>query len=428
MRRDLTRGCAACRLRFSARNTHCPVCRAASLTVQEARSQVQPTSRAAWFAKWLVVLPSIPAIGAVIWAGTILLREGWPPKSAVDVVIHILGAMGTCLGASLAIGIPFAIWFGLVSFVQFILKFIVDRPRRALRITQEIAPRASVTGAEHPMHRLWDKLEAFITARIEAPARFWVITISVFLGLEALAEIFGESPVIKFTSWNALGDSLIAFGVTNGMGAMVFLFFANIFANVVKSAKKFFDKPPNLFGYDPTPPPLQNEACLATYMANREDAVGRAVPLDDAERAALETRSARHLTSPLSGQTCFAFRLVGDADGQEVDDADATSFAVITKDEKRCVVTTGDIMVWLEASTKIDAENARKFLHGRGLPEKNLDVREGLLREGDLVRVMGRRVELRVGTAGYRGDERRMMLDAGDGLPVVIREANEAPS
>jgi hypothetical protein len=124
----------------------------------------------------------------------------------------------------------------------------------------------------------------------------------------------------------------------------------------------------------------------------------------------------------------MAFRLVGDADGQPVDDADATNIAVITKDQQRCIVTSLEVVVAFPAETKIRAENARGFLQERGLPERNPSVKEGLLREGDLVRIVGRRTEIRVGTAGYRGDERRMMLDAGDGLPVVIQAANETQS
>jgi hypothetical protein len=91
-------------------------------------------------------------------------------------------------------------------------------------------------------------------------------------------------------------------------------------------------------------------------------------------------------------------------------------------------VTNSDVVVSLPAETKVKAENTHGFLRNRGLPEQNLSVREGLLREGDLVRIVGRRTEIRVGTAGYRGDERRMMLDAGDGLPVVIQAANETQS
>jgi hypothetical protein len=119
---------------------------------------------------------------------------------------------------------------------------------------------------------------------------------------------------------------------------------------------------------------------------------------------------------------------VGDANGQLVDDADASSFAIITRDEKRCVVTNADVLVAISAEAKAQADNARGFLRERGLPERNLAIREGMLREGDFVRVVGRRTEIRVGAAGYRGDERRMMIDAGDGLPVVILGANETTS
>lgn len=423
MRRDLTRGCAACRLRFSERLTQCPVCRGAALTVQQATSRVQPTSRAAWLAKWLVVLPSIPAVGVVIWAGTILLREGWPPKNAIDVIIYVLGAMGTCLGVSIAVAVPIGLWFGLMRAVQFILKFIVDRPRRALRVTIETAPRSSAGHARHPMHRLWGELEAF-----EVPQRVLVGGVLTFLGIEVLAEIFGDERVVKFTSWSDFGESLLVLALMNAMGAAIFAFFIGIFGAFTEKAKDYLDDPPPLFGYDPTPPPVQNEACVENYLKNRDAVVGRAEPLDEAERKALEMQTVTQLVDPLSSKTCFAFRILGDADGQPIDDADATSFAVVTRDQQRCVVTAADVVVTLPSESNVRGTSARGFLQERGLPERNVKAGISLIEKGDLVRVVGRRTNLRVGTAGYRGEEQRMMLDAGDGLPVVIQAANEAPT
>jgi hypothetical protein len=124
----------------------------------------------------------------------------------------------------------------------------------------------------------------------------------------------------------------------------------------------------------------------------------------------------------LSGQSCFAFHIKGEADGQMVDDADAISFAVITVDQKRYIVSTTDVVVMLEPSAqeKVDADDARGFLQERGLPERNISVREDVVREGEVVIVKGRRTELRLRSAGYRDDERRMMLAAGDGKPVIL--------
>ena len=89
---------------------------------------------------------------------------------------------------------------------------------------------------------------------------------------------------------------------------------------------------------------------------------------------------------------------------------------------------TADVVVALPMETKIRGTSAQGFLQERGLPERNVKAGINVVLQGDLVRVVGRRTEIRVGSAGYRGEERRMMLDAGDGLPVVIQEAKEAVS
>jgi len=435
MRRDLKKGCAACRLRFSERLTHCPVCRAAALTVYAAKNQVQPTSRAAWLAKWLIVLAFLPAIGLVAIAGFKLFKEGWPPQSALDIIMYVLGGMGTALGASIVIAIPFCLWYGFVRGVGFLLKYIVDRPRRALRVTIELAPRTSMAHGRHPMHRLWDKLENIFIGQNqdETIRRLWVGGFLAFLGAQALAEIFGDNHIIRTKSVSDFGESLLVLGIINVMGAVVFAIFVGAFGAFAKAAKDFLDSPPTLFGYNPRHPPLQNEETLADYLRNREEIVGRAAPLDESERAALGMDSGPYLEGPVSRRECLAFRLTGHAGEQPVDDAEATNFAVITDDGKRWLVNTENVVLAWKAKNFNLTSYPSEFLSPRGFPRNleafgPLDVEHHLMREGAQVRVVGRRTDIRVGSAGYRGDDRRMMLDAGDGLPVVVMPAKEATS
>jgi hypothetical protein len=427
MRRDLKRGCATCRLRFSEQFKICPVCQDNATLVPDATSQIQPTSRAAWIAKWVIVLSSIPAIGAVACAGMSLLLDGWPPKNALDIIIYVLGSLGICLGASIAVAIPFAIWFGVVSAFRSVLKSLVDRPQRTLRVTIERGLRAPRT-PRHFMHRLWDKLASFVKRQIEAPTRIILLGITAFVGAQILAEIFGRQRTIKTTSFNEFGESVIILAFIDFMSVAMFGFFVGVFGTFASIVKDFLAKPPHLFGFSLQPPPLQNETCLESFIRGRHEIIGHAAKLDEVERTALDLHNESELHEPLSGQTCLTFRLMGQAHEQPVDDADASAFVVVTKDAKRCVVTTSDVVVAFTAETKVQAPNAHGFLKERGLPERNLSLREGLLREGDLVRVVGRRTEIRVGTAGYRGNERRLMLDAGDGLPVVILPPNEPTS
>lgn len=428
MRRDLNRGCAACRLRYSSLLTHCPVCRAPALTVADATSQVQPTSRAAWLAKWAIVLTSIPALGLVAWAGLSLSFKEWPPKNAFDIVMYVMGGMGAGLGASLAVGIPLAVWFGFVATVRALLKFIVDRPRRALRITIERGTRPSALHGSHPMHRAWNKLESFARKQIDSPKLLIAIFAGSFIGAQALAEVFGARPTVKLSSLEKFGESMVVLAVINGMSALILPLFLGVFGWFLAKAHDFFTTPPNLFGYDPTPPVVQNDECLESFMQDRQEIVGHVAMLDEAEQAALGAQTIQALRAPLSGQTCLAFRIVGEADGQPADDADAIHFAVITSDQKRCVVANTDVVVSLIAEKEIRADGAHGFLQERGLPEKKISAREAVLREGDFVRVVGRRSEIRVGAAGYRGDDRRMMIDAGDDKPVVVLSAGEGRS
>lgn len=426
MRRDLNRGCAVCRLRFSSQLTSCPVCRGAPLAVNEAIQQVQPTSRAAWFAKWIIVLSCFPAIYLVAAAGSILLKEGWPPKSALDIVMYVLGAAGTCLGASLAVAIPLAIWFGVIAAIRFLLKFIVERPRRSLRISIETKMRPVVREQMHIMHRLWDFIEKLIDKLLNNPKRVIFLLGGLFLVLQVFAEIFGETPILKFTSLEDFGKSLVVLLVINGMASLVIPLFWGVFTWFGTTALHFLRKPPNLFGFDARPPEVKNDEVLQTLSKDRTEIIGHVAKLSLAEKEALGHEVKDELVAPLSGQTCLAFRITGDADGQPVDDADATHFALITNDQKRCVVQVHDVIVDLPTDTKIREDSARGFLRKRGLRENDLSLKESVLRDGDRIQVRGRTVDLRVGTAGYRGDDRRMLVDAGDGLPVLIQAVESA--
>lgn len=427
MRRDLNRGCAVCRLRFSSQLVFCPVCRGAALPVSEAVRQVPPTSRAAWFAKWVIVLSCFPAIGLVIFAGLGLLRQGWPPQSALDIVMYVLGGMGTALGAAIAVAIPLGLWIGIINAIRFILKFIVDRPRRTLRVSMETKERPRDPSKTHYMHHLWGELERFAYRYEEKLERIIGAVTLVFLGLQLVAEIFGNERIVNFRSWSEFGSSLLVLGVINALGLVVLGIFGGVFGWFFGKGKEFLNKPPNLFGYDPSPPDLKNEEFLQSISEHRTEMIGTISRLSPVEKEALGHEVKDELTAPLSGQTCLAFRIAGDADGQPVDDADATHFALITNDQKRCVVQVHDVVVDVPTETKIRADSARGFLQERGLREDDLSLKEGVLREGDPVRVRGRTVEFRVGAAGYRGDERRLLIDAGDGLPVLIQAVEEAP-
>lgn len=428
MRRDLNRGCAICRLRFSSQLTHCPVCRSAPLAVDQAIRQVQPTSRITWLVKWAIVLPCVPALGFILMAGHKLLKEGWPPQNAVDVVTYGLGALGTALGASIMVAVVLSIWSTLIALIGGILRLIVDRPRRSLRISIEMQQRPIELNDVHAMHRLWRQFNDFVDRVRDNPKPLGALFFAFYLGSQLLAEIFGKSPVLNFTNWELFKGSVVTILIINGMSFLAVPLFWIVFGVFGRMGLSFLNKPPNLFGYDPNPPKLMNQDFLEMISENRPTIIGTVVPLDPREKEALGHPTKDELIAPGSGKACFGFRIIGDADGQPVDDADVTSFALIADDQKRYVVDVRDVVVKMPAKKKIRADAMPGFLQERGLPKTDLSLKEGRLEQGARVRVHGRTNDLRVGSAGYRGDERRGLIDAGDGLPVLIQAVEEAPT
>jgi hypothetical protein len=276
------------------------------------------------------------------------------------------------------------------------------------------------------MHRLWAKIEAFTDGSKDHLDKIIGVFMLPLLGLQLLTEIFGDSRIINFKSWSDFGSSLLVLGIVNGLGLGVLGIFLGAFGWFIDKGKEFLNKPPNLFGYDPSPPDLKNDEVLQSITENRPEISGQVAKLNSLEIEALGPSVKEHLIAPLSGQTCLGFRITGQAEGQPVDDADATCFALITDEQKRCVVQVQDVIVDLPAETNIRADSARGFLLERGLRETDLSLKERVLLEGDRIRVRGRLSELRVGSAGYRGDEWRLLIDAGDGLPVVIQALEQA--
>ncbi len=424
MRNDLTQGCAACRLRYSARLDKCPICAAPALTISEATFLVQPTTLVTWLVKWLIVLSVIPALVLVMLPSVALLVTVWPPENAYQALALVFAPVGICLGTGIVVGFPLLIWIGILTVARWGLKRLVARPRRALRVAIDASPRPR-NFSQHPMHRAFDNIVTFIKKQIDEPKTAFTITIAAVVFAQAVAEVYGKSPSMKWGTLEQTAQSLAGLAVTNVVAWGVVAWAAGLMSKVVVKAYDFLCDPPYLFGYQATPA-VDNESRIKSFTKERAEVTGRVVPLDDQEIAALAAQLdtqdiSTDVQSPLSGKTCFAFRLVGESGGQPVDDADAVNFTVVTDDNKRCVVTRADVVVLLPAKNEIKPVETVEFLEERGLPSNDVSVREAVLNEGDRVRVVGRLLDLHVGSAGYRGgSESRMMLDAGDGLPVVI--------
>lgn len=130
------------------------------------------------------------------------------------------------------------------------------------------------------------------------------------------------------------------------------------------------------------------------------------------------------LTAPLSGETCVAFRITCDHPRGPIDDGRCLAFTVVTDDGERVPVEVEQ--AWLELpaitagrTTRLEGE-LQEFLRRRGVTDVELELDEGLLREGDRVAVTGQ-VETRLRPEGYRGMNRVETLVGRVKARLVIR-------
>jgi len=434
MRRDLTRGCSSCRLRFSAALLCCPACGRKALGVPEAIGRVEIPPRAAWLAKWAILLALVPALGLLAWAMLAMVPDlFFPPRSAFDVLIAFVSLLCGCVGASIALAIPVGLWVGIVALVRWVLGRHVDRRESKLRVALDRASRQEKHGKTSPA------LAAIRAARNlhgrlfpeNRPQRGWFVGAGALFLLEGVAEIFGRSRTLDFSS---PFEFLVSLGVLVFINA-VFIVVGGMLARPLWAAPgkllEYFRQPPTLFGFE-RHSRLINDELIGRWTAGREEVVGRAEPLTDAERAALSGHGGRghdasengEIAAPFSGKPCLAFRVEGERGAQPLDDADAVSFAVVTDDGRRLAVHAADVVVLLPARGPVYREGAESFLEKRGLQKGDISARESRLAPKDRVRVRGHLASLAIAGAGYRGHQRLEVLDAGDNQPVLIDAAS----
>ncbi|MEM9189800.1 MAG: hypothetical protein AAGF12_11525 [Myxococcota bacterium] len=130
------------------------------------------------------------------------------------------------------------------------------------------------------------------------------------------------------------------------------------------------------------------------------------------------------IESPLHHERCVGFRLVGEGPRGPIDDAGAVTFEVRGEDKHARVsgAVTLEIPVPKEARTvRMDAR-LRRFLEERGVFPEHGSVRlsEGVVREGDLVEVVGK-PEKRIESDGYRGQRTVWVFDESAGGTVRVR-------
>ncbi|UQA59510.1 hypothetical protein [Polyangium aurulentum] len=433
MRRDLTRGCSSCRLRFSAALLCCPACGRKALDAPEAIGRVEIPPRAAWLAKWAIVLALVPALGLLVKVMLGATPDMFSMRfGALDVLTGIAGLFCAFLGMGIVLAIPVGLWVGIVALVRWVLGRHVDRRESKLRVALDRASRREEHAKDSPALAPFRAI-AELHARLfpeNRPHRGWFVLVGALLLLEGLAEVFSRSRMLDFS--NPLGF-VASLGTLLFFNA-VFLVLGNTFIRplwgVLGKVLEYFRAPPTLFGFQ-RHSRLINDELIARWTKGREEVVGRAEPLTDAERAALSGHGRRGedasergvIAAPFTDKPCLAFRVEGERGAQPLDDADAVSFAVVTDDGRRLAVHAADVVVLLPARGPVYREGAERFLEERGLQKGAISARESRLAPKDRVRVQGHLASLAIAGAGYRGHQRLEVLDAGDNQPVLIDAA-----
>lgn len=431
MRRDLSRACSSCRLRFSVALLACPACGRKALSVPEAIARVEAPPRAAWLAKWAIVLVLVPALGLAAWTGLRMLADSFPPHNALDVPVFFLSAVGAYLGASIVLAVPVWLWIKFIALLRWIFGRFVDRMANPLRVTLDRASRREPRARASLDWRgkLQQLRERLFPA--DRPRRIWIVGAAAVLGAQLLVEIFGRGRSLDFSGLKAFGESLVLLFAVNGGCLMVGLFMVNVLRFILGWSLGHLQGPPSLLGFEQKPPALE-DALVARWREGREEVTGRAEPLTDEERRALaghgrsgigpqENAAEREeLAAPFTGRRCFAFRVAGETDAQPLDDADAVSFAVVTLNGRRVAVHAADVVVLWPARGEVYREGAAEFLEVRGLPRRNVAAREGRIAEGERVRVLGHLARVAMAGGGYRAQKQLEILDAGDSQPVLI--------
>jgi hypothetical protein len=398
--------------------------------VKAALQRVEPPARAAWLAKWAIVLMLVPAFGFTLFAMGKLVTELGPPHNAVGILMPIVAMLGVFAAACILLAIPIGVWVGIVALLRLVLGGKVDRRARALRVALDHAPRPGGRGEvgflRAATSRIPERYERLLAFSRKRSARIGAVVGLILV--EIVMDLFGHDRTLDFGGpvefAMTLGILLMVNGILLGF-AVVPAFFC---ARLLGWALDYFMRPPSLFHFEAQPPVI-NDALLSRWTEGRDAIVGRAEPITEAERVALAGLGGRdgdhervELEAPFSRARCLAYRVTGESQAQPLDDADVLPFTVVGEDGRRCVVFAADLVVLVPPRGEVYREGGKGFLEARGLDGGEVAAREGRLDAGDRVRATGRieRVAVAGVGMGYRAHGSVEVLVAGDGSPVVI--------
>lgn len=395
--------------------------------MRAAIERVEAPARAAWLAKWAIMIMFVPGIGLLVHMMVWMVRDLGPPKGAFGVVMTLTAMLGAFAATCIFLAIPMGVWAGIVVLLRFVLGRLVDRRARALRVALDLAPRPSQRRAlRDATRRLGEAYERAYTFLKKTSTRIGAVV--VLLLVEIAVDVVGTDRSVDFGSLLEFFRSFLILVMMNfiilGMAIVPTYFCVGALGWVFR----YFKRPPSLLHFEAQPAVI-NEALLARWTEGRDVIAGRAEPLTEAERLALAGLGGRdgeheraELEAPFSRARCLAFRVTGESGTQPLDDADAVPFTVVGEDGRRCVVFTADVVVVTPARGEVYRVGGKGFLEARGLYQGELAAREGRIEVGERVRVAGRIERVAVAGGGYRQHGSLELLVAGDGSPVVIEE------
>lgn len=240
----------------------------------------------------------------------------------------------------------------------------------------------------------------------------------------------GERP----RAGSARSDAAIVSGTLGGIGLTLAAGAATSGMLAVAEVALMLGVPMTLLGVLLRPKRLADLPMAALPYRPLESPVVRARADRVAEMGRVRARET--LIAPLSGARCVAWRISGEGPHGPIDDGRATRFAIARVAEGH---EAGEPLVEVDASiatldlpfpdvapaplASIDTELAAWLLaRGADVSASPPSVREAVLREDDLVEVIGTpRRETRAD--GYRGSRTRDVLSDLPGSPLIVRAA-----
>ncbi len=424
MRSDLSRACTRCAVRLPATLRRCPACgqftalAADALERMDKRERKKKRKRAAprpdRLRDGLLYVPAAlgivaAVVGAVGTAVALLLHPARDTSGGAEVLLAAMALPIMFSGLVVILACLWAPWALLVLAARSLAPH--ERTEWRLAVAPLAVPRR--TGKKRSAEPdaddagPWTKLKRSLDLRSKQIARS---VIAAALALELVAELLSRRP---FWAGRSALESAVLLGEVLFGQAIGFAAAIAMVRIAMQGVDRVFTRVEALWHAAPA-----NERAASVQRLRRGEPPGGVAHLDG---EAL-------LVAPLSGESCLGFRIVGAVDGIQIDDAEVAPLVVDAGAGAVHVRPAPAVLALPEPHVRrqrLDAgarARVAAFLEARGL-SGDLDhvaLGEERLEDGAAVRIWGATAIERVGGSGYRDAGMHQLIDASDGLPVLI--------